>query len=247
MAAPRFFVDLDLAPSVVGQEIALPEEAAHHALRVRRLGAGDALTLFTGSGGEFVATLTHAGKREARVRLDAFGAGVAELPLAVTLVQGLAATDTMDGIVRHATELGVAAVQPVATERSARFPEGAHGERRLAHWRKIVVAACEQCGRNTLPVIAPPQDLHAWLAARDASRPGFMLAPEGAHAFAGAPAPARDVDILIGPEGGFTAGERERAARHGLGEVSFGPRILRAETAALAALAAVNVLWSQGR
>lgn len=244
MAAPRFFVDVPLAPAAVGSEIALPDEAAHHALRVRRLAPGDGLTLFTGGGGEYAATLTHAGKREARVRIDAFAAGIAEPVRAVTLVQALVATDPMDAIVRHATELGVARVQPVVTERSARFPSGAHGDRRVAHWRAIAVAACEQCGRNRVPDIGVPADLRAWLLDRPVARAGLVLAPDGARAFAELAAPEGDLDVLIGPEGGLVPAELALAAQTGIVAVRLGPRILRAETAALAALAAVNVLWS---
>ncbi len=246
MAAPRFFVDLSLAPAAVGSEIALPDALAHYALRVRRLAPGDGLTLFTGAGGEYAATLTHAGKREARARIDAFAAGIAEPLRAVTLVQALVATDPMDAIVRHATELGVARVQPVVTERSARFPSGAHGERRVAHWRAIAVAACEQCGRNRVPDIAAPADVRAWLADRPAARAGLVLAPDGNRALAELAAPEGELDVLIGPEGGFTPAELELAVQKGIVAVRLGPRILRAETAALAALAAVNVLWSEG-
>lgn len=244
MAAPRFFVDVPLAPAVVGSEIALPDEAAHHALRVRRLAPGDALTLFDGAGGEYAATLTNAGKREARVRIDAFAAGIAEPARAVTLVQALVATDPMDAIVRHATELGAARVQPVVTERSARFPSGAHGERRIAHWRAIAVAACEQCGRNRVPDIGVPLDLRAWLGERPASRAGLVLTPEGDRPLAALGAPHGDLDVLIGPEGGLVPAEISRAVQSGIAAVRLGPRILRAETAALASLAAVNVLWS---
>lgn len=247
MAAPRFFVDLSLAPSAVGSEVALPDDAAHHALRVRRLGAGDVLTLFNGEGGEYAATITHAGKRDARVRIDGFAAGIGEPALAVTLVQALVATDPMDAIVRHATELGVARVQPLVTARSARFPAGAHGDRRVAHWRAIALAACEQCGRNRVPDIAIPLDFDAWLEARHATRAGFMLVPEGDRGLGDHAQPEAELDVLIGPEGGFTSAETDLAGRRGIAGVRLGPRILRAETAALAALAAVNVLWSDGR
>ena len=153
MAAPRFFVSIALRPGDVGTEVALPEAAAHHALRVLRLAVGDALTLFTGEGGEFAATLDRADKRNAWVRVERFDAVEREAPLAVTLVQGIAANDAMDYAVRKAVELGAAAIQPVVTARSARFPGDARGAKRLAHWRQIAVAACEQCGRNRVPAV----------------------------------------------------------------------------------------------
>jgi len=247
MAAPRFFVTLPLAPALVGSEVVLPEAAAHHALRVRRLVAGDALVLFAGNGGEYAATLVHAGKREARVRIDAFAEGVAEPARAVVLAQGLVATDAMDAIVRHAVELGAAALQPLVTARSARFPAGAHGDKRVAHWRAIAVAACEQCGRNRIPAVADPLPLAAWLAQRDAGRGGIVLAPGAGTPLREIRPPAGDLDVLVGPEGGFAPAEIRHATDRGLVAVGMGPRILRAETAALAALAVVNTLWGDRR
>ena len=125
-----------------------------------------------------------AGKRDAWVRLDAYLPVERESALAVTLVQGIAATDAMDTIVRRAVELGVAAIQPVVSARGARFPGGAHGEKRLAHWRQVAVAACEQCGRNRVPAVHDVTDLADWLRARDATRPGIVLDPEAAAAIA---------------------------------------------------------------
>ena len=156
MAAPRFFVSLPLTPAHVGAEVDLPDDTAHYAVRVRRLAVGDALTLFTGDGGEFAGMLVHAGKRDARVRIDAFTDGVPEPARDVTLVQAITATDTMDIIVRHAVELGARALQPVVSARSARFPDGAHGDKRLQHWRAVTVAGCEQCGRNRVPRVDAP-------------------------------------------------------------------------------------------
>src|SRR6187549_867796 len=135
MAAPRFFCSERLSPALVGTAITLPEDVAHYAIRVRRLGAGDRLTLFTGEGGEYAATITQIAKRAALVRIDAFADGIAEPARAVVLAQALVANDAMDTIVRHAVELGAALLQPLVTARSARFPAGAHGEKRLAHWR----------------------------------------------------------------------------------------------------------------
>ena len=179
MAAPRFFVPAPLDPSAAGSEYALPDAPAHHALRVLRLSVGDPLTLFTGAGGEFAATLVRAGKRDAWVRLDAFLPVERESALAVTLVQGIAATDAMDTIVRRAVELGVAAIQPAVSARGARFPAGAHGDKRLAHWRQVAVAACEQCGRNRVPEVHDVIELADWLRARDAHAAGHRARPGG--------------------------------------------------------------------
>lgn len=247
MAAPRFFVPLALGPADVGQERMLPDAATHHALRVLRLAVGDALTLFTGMGGECAATLAGADKKQAWVRIDRFDPVEREAPLAVTLAQGIAANDAMDYAVRKAVEMGAAAVQPLLTSRSARFPEDARGAKRLAHWRQIAVAACEQCGRNRIPPVHEVATLPAWLAARPAGRPGLMLAPQASAALAAWPAPPGPFDLLIGPEGGVTDDELARAARAGLTAVRLGPRVLRTETAGTAALAAVHALWGDFR
>jgi 16S rRNA (uracil1498-N3)-methyltransferase len=247
MSIPRFHVDTDIGAGDVGREIALPAPAAHHALRVLRLTTGDALTLFTGAGGEFAATLVGADKRDAWVLLSAFSTVERESALAVTLVQGIAANDAMDLVVRKAVELGAAAVQPVVAARSARFPADERGRKRLAHWRQIAVAACEQCGRNRVPPVHEVADLDEWLAARATTRPGFVLDPAANIGIAAAPAPESSVDVLVGPEGGLTSEELARAKRAGFTAVRMGPRILRTETASLAALAAINTLWGDSR
>jgi 16S rRNA (uracil1498-N3)-methyltransferase len=247
MSVPRFHVASEIGAGDVGREIALPDAAAHHALRVLRLATGDAVTLFTGAGGEFAATLIRADKRNAWVLLDAFSAVERESALGVTLVQGIPASDAMDSIVRRAVELGVAAVQPVLAARSARFPSDERGAKRLVHWRQIVVAACEQCGRNRVPPVRDVADLDAWLAARAPGQPGIVLDPAATIAIGAAPTPDASVDVLVGPEGGFTSAEVASAARAGLMPVRLGPRILRTETASLAALAAIHALWGDFR
>ena len=243
MGAPRFFARDVLANASVGTELALPDDVAHHAMRVLRLSPGDAIALFDGSGGEYAATITRVGKREAVVRIDGFDPVEREPSLALTLAQAIAATDAMDAIVRHAVELGVAAIQPVVSERSARFPAGAHGEKRLAHWRQVAVAACEQCGRNRVPPVREPMTLQAWLSS---ARAGIVFDAAAPASLAGWQ-PHADVDVLVGPEGGFAEHELAQAVGAGLRAVRIGPRVLRAETAALAALAAVNVLWGDLR
>jgi 16S rRNA (uracil1498-N3)-methyltransferase len=247
MSVPRFHVATDLRAGDAGREIALPEAAAHHALRVLRLATGDALTLFTGAGGEFAATLVRADKRDAWVLLNAFSAVEREPALAVTLIQGIAANDAMDFVVRRAIELGAAAVQPVVATRSARFPSDDRGRKRLAHWRQIVVSACEQCGRNRVPPVHDVAEFDAWLAARAPARRGIVLDPAAEVGIDAVPAPVSSIDVLVGPEGGFTSEETARAARAGFTPVRMGPRILRTETASLAALAAIHALWGDFR
>lgn len=229
---------------MAGSEVALPDDVAHHALRVLRLATGDEITLFDGRGGEYPSTIARAGKREAWARIHRFEPADRESTLAVTLAQAIVATDTMDAIVRHAVELGAEAIQPLVTERSQRFPAGAHGEKRLAHWRQVALSACEQCGRNRVPEVRVPMTLPAWLAG---TRSGIVFDADARATLASLPSPATALDVLVGAEGGLTEREVGHAERAGLRAVRAGPRILRADTAALSALAAVNLLWGDFR
>jgi 16S rRNA (uracil1498-N3)-methyltransferase len=181
------------------------------------------------------------------VRIERFDPVEREATLAMTLVQGIAANDAMDHAVRKSVELGVAAIQPVETARSARFPDGERGGKRLAHWRQIVVAACEQCGRNRIPEVREAVAIERWLAARPATAPGVVLSPDADVAIADAPRPSGALDVLVGPEGGLAAAEIAHAKLSGMTAVRLGPRVLRTETAALAALAAINTLWGDFR
>lgn len=245
MAAPRFFVDLDLSPSLAGQAIEIPAAAAHHAVRVARLAAGDALTLFTGAGGEYAATLVRVDRHGAAARIDAFDPVERESLLPVTLAQAIAANDAMDYAVRKAVELGVAAIQPLVTSRSAPLPDGVRGDKRLAHWRNIAIAACEQCGRNRIPPIAAPLPLSEWIAGWRGK--GIVLVPGAAPPLAALTPTTGPVAIAIGPEGGFSEREVEAARAAKFDAASFGPRVLRTETAAVAALAALQALWGDLR
>ncbi len=247
MSVPRFHCPGELTPGDVGNEYVLPELVAHHALRVLRLAVGDRIVLFTGDGGQFAATLVRADKRDAVACIDAFDSTERESPLAVTLVQGIAANDAMDHAVRRAVELGAAAIQPVLTTRSARVPDGERGEKRLAHWRQIVVAACEQCGRNRIPQVLAVMTLESWLAGRDPEAAGLVMTPTADVAIAAAPQPRDRFDLLVGPEGGLAPDEIALAQRSGMTAIRLGPRVLRAETAALASLAAINALWGDFR
>jgi 16S rRNA (uracil1498-N3)-methyltransferase len=143
--------------------------------------------------------------------------------------------------------LGVAAIQPVLTTRSARVPDGERGEKRLAHWRQIVVAACEQCGRNRVPEVRPVVTLERWLAGRDPAAAGAVMTPTADVSFAGSPRPRDALDLLVGPEGGFAPDEVALAQKGGMTAIRLGPRVLRAETAALASLAAINAVWGDFR
>jgi len=234
---PRFYCP---PPLIGGQTIELPETVAHH-VQVLRLQPGDALSLFDGSGGEYAATLLECGKRRASALVGAHLAREAELPFAVTLAQGLPEGSKMDWIVEKAVELGAAALLPVTARRSVVKLSGERAERKLAHWEAIVIAAAEQCGRNRLLRLAPPQPLERCLGAQTT----LLLSPRGRVALADwarATAPC-DVTLLIGPEGGYSPEEEQAALDAGAVAVTMGARILRTETAALAALGILAGAW----
>ena len=241
MLVPRFHVALALGPDAVGAVVELPAAVAHHAVRVLRLAEGRALALFDGRGGECAATLLHAGKRGASVRIDRFDPVERESALGVTLAQAVIANDRMDHAVRKATELGASALQPVLTARSAPHPAGEAAERRRHHWQQVAVAACEQCGRNRVPRVALALPLAQWLAAWRGS--GLVLAPEANESLSTLAQPAGPLALLVGPEGGFAPDEVAAAEHAGWRAVGLGPRVLRADTAGPAALAAMQALW----
>lgn len=237
---PRFHCPQPLS---VGLTVDLPEAVAHH-LHVVRLQPGAVLTLFDGEGGQYRATLVETGKRRASASIDAFEAVEAETPYAVTLAQGLPEGSKMDWIVEKAVELGVTAIQPLAAQRSVVRLSGERAEKRQAHWQGVIVAASEQCGRNRLARLHPLADVQPWLA-----RPGddsrILLSPRATESLAGwaRSTPPRAVTLLIGPEGGLSPQEEEAAVAAGALALSMGPRVLRTETAGLAALAVLAGAW----
>jgi 16S rRNA (uracil1498-N3)-methyltransferase len=238
-AGTRLYCDTSLSP---GAEIVLPEAAARHAVTVLRLQTGDTLRLFNGTGGEYAASLVAANKREARARLTEFHAAECESPLQITLALGISAGERMDYSLQKATELGVTAIQPLATERSVVRLAGERADKRLQHWQHVVIAACEQCGRNRVPAVAPVQKLFSYLATVDRNKRLLMLSPDGPTPLKQVPF-ASDAVLLIGAEGGLAPAECEAAEASGFQPVSLGPRILRTETAPVAALAVLQALW----
>jgi 16S rRNA (uracil1498-N3)-methyltransferase len=240
---PRFFCPMPLS---VGAEITLPREMAHHAGQVLRLRDGDELVLFNGEGGEFRGNLSAAG-RELRVSLKDYAATDRLAPLDITLVQALAVADKMDWIVQKAAELGVRCVQPVAAERSVLKLTGDREAKRLAHWRQVAVSAAEQCGCNRPLQVGELQSLPSWLGKNDegagASAQRWILHPEEGERLSGLPRPTGPVALLIGPEGGWSETELAAARKAGCLPVAMGPRVLRTETAGLAAVAAMLALW----
>lgn len=240
MRSIRIHVDQPLAEA---QELALPAQAGEHVARVLRLGEGAPLVLFNGDGNDYAATITHAGKREVRARIEGKQAVANESPLRLTLAQGVARGEKMDLIVQKATELGVACIVPLLTERSEVRLDPPRAEKRLAHWRAVAASACEQSGRSRLPRVLPALPLDTWLTGlpqEDALR--LALLPEGSLALRSLAFGAGGGVLVVGPEGGL--GERDVAALRSAGfqGLALGPRILRTETAGLAALAALQAV-----
>lgn len=228
---PRLFCTEPLSS---GLRLALPPGPARH-VQVLRLQPGDALTLFDGRGGEYEALVEHMGRSEVRVTVGAHHAIECEARPAVHLAVGMPANDRMDWLVEKATELGAASIQPLLAERSVLRLSGERAQKKQAHWQGIAIAACEQCRRNRVPVVHAVQPLAAWLATQTTS--GLVLSLRAGTQSVGT-VPAREaLTLLSGPEGGLAASEEDAALQLGWLAVHLGPRVLRAETAPLAALA----------
>lgn len=239
MASPRIFCDVRLGP---GAQFALSDDAANHIAKALRLSAGDALVVFDGRGGEYDAVIQRVDRGRVEVKTGAFRDVERESPVAVGLVQGLPEADKMDWILQKAVELGAAWVQPVVCDRSVVRLSGDRAARRESHWQRVMVAACEQCGRNLVPALHATLAFRDWAAqASDARR--WMLMPGAAESLVAQPRPDGPVQLLVGPEGGLSEREIDIALTIGFKPLSLGPRILRAETAPLAALAAMQSLW----
>jgi 16S rRNA (uracil1498-N3)-methyltransferase len=220
-----------------------PPEAAHHLAHVLRLTAGDVLVVFDGRGLEYPATVERIGKSGVTLRVAEPNEVDRESPLSITLAQGISSGERMDYTVQKAVELGVAAIQPLATERSVVKLSGERAARRVAHWQGIVVAACEQSGRNRVPEVLPVSSVTGWLAQVPADALKLTLSPDATSSLHDMERPARPLVLFIGPEGGLSPREQADARAAGFQGLRLGPRVLRTETAALAALAAMQVLW----
>ena len=257
MRLTRVHVDLLLA---AGAELDLPDGPAAHLSRVLRLDVGDRCVLFNGDGHDYPARVTAASKRALRVRLEAPIPVRNESALRIVLLQGIARGEKMDLILQKATELGVAEIRPLISQRSEVKLDAARGERRLAHWQAVVIAACEQSGRARVPGVAAPLSLSGVLA--DLSQPEapamagvaspghvtgslrLILDPEGDLAFTGLPVnPGTEVILAVGPEGGWSPSDRDQLRASGFVGLRLGPRILRTETAGLAAIAALQASY----
>ena len=238
---PRFYCP---PPLPQNGSFELPADAAHHASRVLRLREGDAVQIFDGSGNECHGVIAElSGKRV--IVGDISTANInRESPLHVTLAQALSSSEKMDWVIQKATELGASEIQPLATERSVARLSSERAEKRVEHWQQVAVAACEQCGRNVLPTIHAPIDIMVWLQqTRTSPDTKFILLPEGASSLSSQTKPLGSIILLIGAEGGFAPAESESALLCGFTPIRMGTRVLRTETAAVAGLAALQMLW----
>lgn len=230
----RVFAGIALAR---GARVSIAGAAAEHITRVLRLGPGDPVTLFNGDGLDYPSRISSLRRGSAEVDVEGTATARAESPLALTLVQGIARSERMDLVVQKATELGVTAIQPVLTARSVVKLDAAARAKKLGHWRGIAIAACEQSGRARVPSVAEPLALPQWLQQpTPAGALSLLLAPDAGRSLVATAAGARAALLLVGPEGGLEESERDAALAVGYLACRLGPRVLRSETAAVAAL-----------
>lgn len=225
-----------------GTELDLPDDAARHVAQVLRMRAGEALTLFNGEGGEYAAIIVEAGRRDVRVRVDRFDAVDRESRLDVTLAQCVSKGDRMDYTIQKAVELGVSRIVPLLSERSVVKLDAERWDKKLEHWRGVAVSACEQSGRTRMPEVVAVQKLDGWLAWPADNALRLVLAPTESVSLRRLESSSK-IALLIGPEGGLSDGEIAAARRVGCIGIGLGPRVLRTETAGVAALAALQLLW----
>ena len=241
MSNLRFYSAENLA---IGATVKLSENAASHATRVLRLNEGDLINLFNGDGFDYACELVLVKKSEVLAKVKSSVALNSESPLNITLLQGISSGDRMDYTIQKAVELGVKQIQPIATERSVVKLSAERAEKRMEHWQNVVISACEQCGRATIPAVSAPKTLANWLSTNlqsDATR--ILLNPIGAKRLAELAKPGSETQLLIGAEGGLSNAEIDTAISQGFQSVILGPRILRTETAALAAMSVMHALW----
>ena len=241
---PRFHVPAVLREGGVAE---LGEEAARHAVSVLRIRAGDTVILFNGNGGEYEAAVTDVARRTVRLAVGAWRALECESPLAVTLIQGISGGERMDFTVQKAVELGVAAIQPMLTQRSLVRLSPERAASRQAHWQRIAIASCEQCGRNRVPIVREPLPVADFLRRVPDAATRLLLAPQAEQRLRGLDCDwSREVLLAAGPEAGFSPEEEALLVSAGFVAVRLGPRVLRTETAAPAALAALAALYGDG-
>ncbi|WP_018415577.1 16S rRNA (uracil(1498)-N(3))-methyltransferase [Teredinibacter turnerae] len=238
MRVPRIYTPQILRPEV---DVVLEETASHHLLKVLRMETGRELILFNGQGGEYRATITAATKKAATVTVSTHDPVERESPLVTELAVGISRGDRFDWVLQKATELGISRIVPLFSERSEVKLSGERLEKRLSQWQKVVIGACEQCQRNTLPELTAPQSVENY-ATDSLCDLRFVLHHRSAHQLSQLAAPA-SVALLVGPEGGLSDAEIQLAENAGFSPLALGPRVLRTETAPLVALSVVQATW----
>ena len=241
MRKTRLFIDADI---VSGGELQLDGERARYLGRVLRMRPGDSLTVFNGNDGEFRASIAAIGKSSVAVLVECPIETASESALKIHLVQGVSRGERMDYVVQKATELGVKRITPVFTDYGVVKLDSGRAAKRRGHWQQVAESACEQCGRIRPPLVEVPVTLNQWLGTKPAGTDlDLILRPGAAMALAAVAAPQIKVCLLIGPEGGFSQDEYDAAEAAGFATISLGPRILRTETAAVAALTIAQYKW----
>lgn len=241
MANLRFFNDSALS---LNQTVTLSDSAATHATKVLRLTIGSHITLFNGDGSDYDCVLTSIKKNEVMANVTHAKQINNESPLNITLLQGISSGDRMDFTIQKAVELGVKQIQPINSQRSVVKLSYDRAAKRVEHWQNVAISACEQSGRAFVPKVLPPLTLEAWLSQNpNANTTRILLNPVGAKRLTDIAKPTTPIELLIGAEGGLTPAEITLAQTQGFQSILLGPRILRTETAALAAISAMQFLW----
>lgn len=240
MPNSRFYHPEKLSPGAIAS---LTPNAATHASRVLRMQVGDKAILFNGDGNDYLCELTLVKKSEVIAKVKSIHKVSSESPLKIRLAQAISSGDRMDFTIQKAVEMGVTTIQPIASQRSVVKLSGERAEKRREHWQNVVISACEQSGRALIPEVLPPLPLSNWLGQNPAAGMRVTLSPTATQTLHELSKPTGEICLLIGAEGGLTDEEINLAAAHGFIPVRLGSRILRTETASLAAIAAIQTLW----
>jgi 16S rRNA (uracil1498-N3)-methyltransferase len=244
MSKPRLFI---AQPLVTGDMLTIEGQPAHHVTHVLRMRSNTAIRVFDGMGHEYDAVLADIGRGRITLHIGMAIPGDCESTLHIILAQGIARHDRMDLILQKAVELGVRTIQPLWLQRSQTHLKGERLEKRLQHWRGVLISACEQCGRNTLPQLQSPAGLAEWLQTLPQAAMKLLLQPDSRETLNTLGRPAGEIVLLVGPEGGLNYDEQALARSDGFTGIRLGPRILRTETAALSAIAGLQTLWGDFR
>jgi 16S rRNA (uracil1498-N3)-methyltransferase len=242
MRLPRVYIDAHLAP---GETLILPDGPGRHLTQVLRLGPGAPLRVFNGDGRDYGARLASLARQQVTLAIDSPGAAEPLPPLEIQLAIGVSKGERMDYTIQKSVELGVSRISPLFTGRSVVQLRGERLERRMEHWQGVLIGACEQSGRRRLPRLDGATAFSDWIATAPAGT--LLLDAQAEQALTALPPPEDRVTLLVGPEGGLSPGERRQAQGRGFRPIRLGPRVLRTETAPLAAIAAIQALWGDFR